>query len=166
MYAGCDTVESYQIKDYDEFELIGLPEKPRPVKDNKNDKSIIKERFTIERKYGKVIFEGVVDISGIDIDSIVKFTKGSFEIYPGGVPKPPIGQGLNVPAIVELYDIFPPAIKNKNARDKSHRSKQDEKQKHIHKFVNGLKKIISQNNGKFVGYDAKNGILTLKHIPS
>ena len=53
---------------------------------------------------GEVAFIHTVDLLGLDLDSIVRFTRGRVQLYgvAGGPRLPPPGRGLNVPALVTL----------------------------------------------------------------
>ena len=57
-----------------------------------------------ERGVGEVAFIHTVDLLGLDLDSIVRFTRGRVQLYcnAGGPRLPPPGEGLNVPALVTL----------------------------------------------------------------
>ena len=51
---------------------------------------------------GEVAFIGPVDVRGLSLDDIIDVEKGRIQVYglPGGAQRPPIGQGLNQPALL------------------------------------------------------------------
>ncbi|GAP87089.1 putative nucleoporin autopeptidase [Rosellinia necatrix] len=62
---------------------------------------------------GYVKFKVPVDLTSIDIDTIcdgiVVLTPRSATVYPNPVKKPPVGKGLNVPALINLQNAWPRA---------------------------------------------------------
>jgi hypothetical protein len=56
--------------------------------------------------YGHILFLGLTNIIGVDLEATVKFVRGGFTVYPSG-SRPPVGQGLNKPAIVTLQKMLP-----------------------------------------------------------
>lgn len=56
---------------------------------------------------GTVCFSEVVDVRGLDLDSIIRFSPGEVVVYPERHLKPPRGFGLNKPAIIRLHHCFP-----------------------------------------------------------
>ena len=61
------------------------------------------ERFVVGRKdVGEVAFIGPVDVRGLSLDDIIDIEKGRIQVYglPGGAQRPPIGHGLNQPALL------------------------------------------------------------------
>ena len=57
-----------------------------------------------ERGIGEVAFIDTVDLLGLDLDSVVRFTRGRVQLHGNadGPRLPPPGRGLNVPALVTL----------------------------------------------------------------
>ena len=55
-----------------------------------------------ERGVGEAAFIGAVDVLGVDLDSIVHFGRGRAQVYglSQGPRRPPLGEGLNVPALL------------------------------------------------------------------
>ena len=60
--------------------------------------------FTIYNQHGKIVFEGETDLEGLNLDEVVEIAQNSVELYSDESKKPPVGQGLNKPAIVHLYN--------------------------------------------------------------
>lgn len=86
--------------------------------------------FTIENEYGKIIFEGETNIIGLDLDKIIRIEDKRVIVYPEDCDIPHIGEGLNKPAIIHLYNCFP---SNKDNQDIQRRlEKTARKQKAIH----------------------------------
>ncbi|KAH8167617.1 hypothetical protein CIB48_g610 [Xylaria polymorpha] len=70
--------------------------------------------FTVGRdNVGSVRFKVPVDLTAIDVDTIcdtiVVLTARSATVYPSSVKKPPVGKGLNVPALISLENAWPRA---------------------------------------------------------
>lgn len=64
--------------------------------------------FSISNSYGKIEFEGESDVTGLNLDEIVKIEDKAVTVYPDEhTTKPPVGQGLNKPAVVHLYNCQP-----------------------------------------------------------
>ncbi|KAI1777322.1 nuclear protein 96-domain-containing protein [Hypoxylon cercidicola] len=70
--------------------------------------------FTVGRQnVGYVKFRVPVDLNSVDIDnifhSIVILEPRSATVYPNAAKKPPVGKGLNVPALINLENSWPRA---------------------------------------------------------
>lgn len=65
--------------------------------------------FTVKREdVGSVKFLTPVDVRGLDIDSIIEFSKHSIVVYPDeGKPKPEPGRELNTRALITLKNCWP-----------------------------------------------------------
>ncbi|KAM0322316.1 hypothetical protein ACHAQA_009606 [Verticillium albo-atrum] len=106
--------------------------------------------FTVGRdNVGYVSFKVPVDLSSIDLDEIfagiVVLDTRSATVYPNSSKKPPVGKGLNVPAIISLDQSWP------RGRDK--RPTLD--QKRLNKHIERLKKIPDTT---FVDYNSDTGV--------
>lgn len=70
------------------------------------------QSFEICNKYGKIKFEGRVDLRSVNLDTTVIIKHQSAEVYPDDVfndlNKPIVGEKLNRTALITLYDISPP----------------------------------------------------------
>ncbi|KAB7504932.1 Nuclear pore complex protein [Armadillidium nasatum] len=67
------------------------------------DGNCLVENFTIGRYgYGNICFQGISNVTGLDLDSIVFIVRKEVEVYPEGVTKPPVGEELNKPAFITL----------------------------------------------------------------
>ncbi|OHW96004.1 nucleoporin autopeptidase [Colletotrichum incanum] len=106
--------------------------------------------FTVGRdNVGSVQFKVPVDLTNIDLDEIfggiVILETRSATVYPIAAKKPPVGKGLNVPAIISLEQSWP------RGRDK--RPSNDAKR--FHKHIERLKRI---ENTTFESYDTETGV--------
>ncbi|KAI1189712.1 nuclear protein 96-domain-containing protein [Nemania serpens] len=102
--------------------------------------------FIVGREHiGSVKFKVPVDLTSIDLDSIcdgiVVLTPRSATVYPHTVKKPPVGKGLNVPALINLENAWP-------------RASRTGKPTSTHKHVERLKKIPDT---KFEQYNENTG---------
>uniref|UniRef100_A0A8C4N5R8 Nuclear pore complex protein Nup98-Nup96 n=1 Tax=Eptatretus burgeri TaxID=7764 RepID=A0A8C4N5R8_EPTBU len=72
------------------------------------DGHCIVDNFTIGRTgCGSIYFPGPVDVTGLNLDAIVRIRHRGVVVYPDETTKPPCGQGLNRPAEVTLEGIWP-----------------------------------------------------------
>ncbi|KAI0483856.1 nuclear protein 96-domain-containing protein [Xylaria cf. heliscus] len=94
---------------------------------------------------GYVRFKVPVDLTAIDVDTIcdtiVVLTPRSATVYPSSVKKPPVGKGLNVPALISLENAWP-------------RASRTGKPISINKHVERLKRIPDTT---FEDYNAETG---------
>ncbi|XP_066444628.1 nuclear pore complex protein Nup98-Nup96 isoform X2 [Eleutherodactylus coqui] len=68
----------------------------------------IVDGFTIGRRgYGSIYFEGLVDLSNLNLDEIVHIRNKEVIVYTDDGNKPPVGEGLNRPAEVTLNEVWP-----------------------------------------------------------
>lgn len=68
------------------------------------------EDFTVGcETLGFVRWHGKTDVRKLNLDDIVQFEKKAVTVYPeqGIVPKPREGEGLNRPATITLFNVFP-----------------------------------------------------------
>lgn len=84
----------------------------------------------------EVRFEGLTDIRGLNLTEIIELKWGEVTVYPDDSRKPPVGQALNKPAVISLWNIYPrsktgsindsaDAIKKYREQLKSFTAKQD-----------------------------------------
>ncbi|KAK5626140.1 hypothetical protein RRF57_001855 [Xylaria bambusicola] len=102
--------------------------------------------FTVGREnIGYVRFKVPVDLSSIDLDAIyaniVVLTPRSATVYPNPGTKPPVGKGLNVPALINLENAWP-------------RASRTGKPTSITKHIQRLQKIVDT---KFEKYNPDSG---------
>lgn len=61
------------------------------------------ESFQIENKFGKIFWEGGVDILEQNLEEIVQIEFGKVEVYPDEETKPEVGQKLNRECLITLF---------------------------------------------------------------
>eukprot|EP01117_Protostelium_nocturnum_P007921 TRINITY_DN2830_c0_g1_i2.p1 TRINITY_DN2830_c0_g1~~TRINITY_DN2830_c0_g1_i2.p1 ORF type:complete len:931 (+),score=287.12 TRINITY_DN2830_c0_g1_i2:104-2896(+) len=90
---------------------------------------------------GCVRFLRPVDITGLDLNRIVIFSQSSLTIYPDDDNKPPLGEGLNQPAVIILENVFP----------------SDKTAKSLAKYEEKLIRSNKKHGARFIGYNKKLG---------
>lgn len=103
--------------------------------------------FVVGREnVGSVAFKVPVDLTGINLDElfdvIVVLEPRSATVYPNAAKKPPVGKGLNVPALISLEQSYPrqgPALSGRKL------------ERHIEKLQN-------QKDTTFESYDRETGV--------
>ncbi|MBW0490057.1 hypothetical protein O181_029772 [Austropuccinia psidii MF-1] len=121
---------------------------------DKNDLKAIPNFIVGRAGYGQVQFQKDVDLSGIEnlrgdlCGEIVVFKQALCSVYPDDpVDKPPIGKGLNVPAVITLENCW--------AVDKATRAPlQDPNHPRVKLFS---KRLMKSEDTEFIEYDAKTG---------
>ena len=58
------------------------------------------EGFSIRNKHGMIEFEGLTDVTYLNLDKLVDIDQNVIEVYPENVKKPPLGKKLNKSAIL------------------------------------------------------------------
>jgi nuclear pore complex protein Nup98-Nup96 len=111
------------------------------------------ENFTVGRqKCGQVTFGEPVDLTNIDLDSIlgdiVKITVRSITVYADDASKPPLGKGLNVPSTLRLENSWPRGRDKKVSSSISSGPFYD-------KHVQRLQRI---KDTEFVGFERETGV--------
>eukprot|EP00826_Nyctotherus_ovalis_P011853 TRINITY_DN13088_c0_g1_i1.p1 TRINITY_DN13088_c0_g1~~TRINITY_DN13088_c0_g1_i1.p1 ORF type:complete len:489 (+),score=51.57 TRINITY_DN13088_c0_g1_i1:678-2144(+) len=104
----------------------------------------------VENEWGKILFEGCTDVTGIDFDSIIEIVHEKVVVYSEDSLKPPVGQKLNKPATIHLYKCFP-----KTSGTTS-----------VDKFAGRLKNTTKRQGASFISYNAETGewIFKVKHF--
>lgn len=115
--------------------------------------------FTVGRDgIGQIRFKVPVDLNAVNIDDIfdkiVVLQIRSATVYPedvkAPVPKPPMGKGLNVPAVIELHNSWP--RKDRNRRVNLEKSGP--------RFKKHLDRLAGVKDTTFLGYDKDTGVWT------
>jgi nuclear pore complex protein Nup98-Nup96 len=105
--------------------------------------------FSISREgYGSVAWDGTVDVRDIDLDTIISISHQDVAVYDSQEvdgTKPAIGEKLNRPAVISLYNTFP----KKGGKNASEDAKL--------KFSKKLEKATAQMNADFISYDSTVG---------
>jgi nuclear pore complex protein Nup98-Nup96 len=70
----------------------------------------------IHDEHGWAQWPGETNLCGLNLDLLVRFEQGAFEVYPEdlGVPKPEVGAGLNKPILVFLTGVWPRKVPTNN----------------------------------------------------
>ncbi|KAK7096689.1 nuclear pore complex protein Nup98-Nup96-like [Littorina saxatilis] len=115
------------------------------------DGNCLVEELTIGREnYGSVFFYGVINVAGLDLDSIVHFRRKEIVVYPDDSSKPPVGEGLNRRAEVTLNFVWP--------TDKTTRQTIKDPERLIAmNYQEKLENISSRMNAKFIDYRPETG---------
>jgi len=105
--------------------------------------------FELENiQYGQVRWDEPVDLRGVNLDEIVRFSQSSFEIYPDMDPKPKSGSGFMKSCSVMLYNVWP---KGCNSMDRPSFKREE-------RFRTSLEKHCRSCGYTFITYDS-NGVL-------
>jgi len=101
--------------------------------------------FTVENEFGKIVFEGKTDITGLNLDEIIDIRPKEIIVYPEDkFPiKPQVGEQLNKSATISLYKCFPNG-------DTSEEYKME-------KFIKRLERAARKQNARHISYDKENG---------
>ncbi|KAI4372140.1 hypothetical protein MLD38_010413 [Melastoma candidum] len=110
--------------------------------------------FVIGRHgFGSIKFIGETDVRRLDLESLVQFNNREVIVYMDETKKPPVGQGLNKPAVVTLLNI--------KCRDRKTGRYYTEGPK-AEKYKETLKKKTEDQGAEFVSYDPEKGEWTFK----
>ena len=106
--------------------------------------------FTVRREgVGSVRWLDPVDIRNLNVDSIVTLANGSIDVYHDEATKPPVGHGLNRPALITMLNIFKTdAATGKPTRDPEL----------VEKFSRRLKSTCAKQSARFISYDGDTGV--------
>ncbi|EER18968.1 nucleoporin, putative [Perkinsus marinus ATCC 50983] len=89
--------------------------------------------------YGKITWPGLTDVRYLSVDDTVKFTASGVVVFLDDSVRPPVGKGLNKPAVVELY------VKPKNAK----KARQQPE-----KYIDRMRQLTEAlNDATFLSYD-------------
>ncbi|CAG7717020.1 unnamed protein product [Allacma fusca] len=100
--------------------------------------------------YGEIRFLDVVNVGNLDIDETVLFRHKEVVVYPDDNNKPPVGEGINVPAEIRLERVWPI---DKATKDPI---KVPAKVKAL-KYEEKLKKSCERLGAEFISYDEQTG---------
>ncbi|XP_019093966.1 PREDICTED: nuclear pore complex protein NUP98B-like isoform X2 [Camelina sativa] len=103
--------------------------------------------------YGSIKFLGETDVCKLDLEMVVQFKNREVNVYMDESKKPPVGQGLNKPAVVTLLNI--------KCMDKKTGTQVKEGAR-LDKYKEMLKRKAEEQGAKFVSYDAVKGEWTFK----
>ncbi|AEE33600.1 Nucleoporin autopeptidase [Arabidopsis thaliana] len=103
--------------------------------------------------YGSIKFLGETDVCRLDLEMVVQFKNREVNVYMDESKKPPVGQGLNKPAVVTLLNI--------KCMDKKTGTQVMEGER-LDKYKEMLKRKAGEQGAQFVSYDPVNGEWTFK----
>jgi len=106
------------------------------------------ENFVIFNEYVRVVFDGVTDVTGLNLDEVVQLKHRSIEIYPenGAITIPQVGSGLNKAATIEFYQWSVP------------KKYQNDLRSYDIKLQNWARSIGAQ----FVSFDSAQGVVCIR----
>ncbi|KAG9460019.1 hypothetical protein H6P81_004527 [Aristolochia fimbriata] len=105
--------------------------------------------FVVGRQgYGNIMFIGDTDVRRLDLESIVQFNNREVIVYMDESKKPPVGQGLNKPALVTLLNIK--CFNKKTGHQYTDGPK-------VEKYKEMLRKKSEDQGADFVSYDPVKG---------
>ncbi|CAH8256461.1 unnamed protein product [Arabidopsis lyrata] len=102
---------------------------------------------------GSIKFLGETDVCKLDLEMVVQFKNREVNVYMDESKKPPVGQGLNKPAVVTLLNI--------KCMDKKTGTQVKEGER-LDKYKEMLKRKAEEQGAQFVSYDPVNGEWTFK----
>lgn len=117
----------------------------------RSDGSCVVPHLTVGRhNYGSVHYDAEIDVSGMDLDSLVHFLNKEVIVYPEESEKPPLGSGLNRRAVVTLDRVWP--------RDKSEKRPITDPDRLLKMdYENKLRRVCDKHNTKFIEYRPQTG---------
>lgn len=98
--------------------------------------------------FGSIMFVGETDVRKLDLESIVQFDAREVTVYTDASKKPPVGEGLNKPAVVTLLNI--------KCFDKK-TGQQITKGAKMEKYKDLLVKKVREQGAEFVSYNPLKG---------
>ncbi|KAI9628513.1 hypothetical protein KEM48_011465 [Puccinia striiformis f. sp. tritici PST-130] len=123
---------------------------------NSSDRALMEDEVVIRSKvgYGQIEFRETVDLSGIEnfskdlLGEIIVFKQSLCSVYPDDpIDKPPVGKGLNVPAVITLDNCW--------TIDKATRMPiKDPNHARVKLFT---KRLMKSEDIEFIEYDAQAG---------
>ncbi|TNN19434.1 Nuclear pore complex protein [Schistosoma japonicum] len=123
------------------------------------EKCLVEDFVVGRRLYGHILFPGITDVYGLNLDNIVHIRRREVVVYPDDDKKPPIGTSLNKRAEVCLESIWP--------TDKSTREpiKSAERLALMH-FEERLEKATRRMDARFIEYRPESGswVFEVKHF--
>lgn len=123
------------------------------------------KNFTIGNKFGKVVWEGHINLLTIlewdemafsSISEIIEIKQFSVTVYPDDSKKPARGHGLNRPAMVYLFDIYPKQLREKLKASQMLTNKEVTV---FENFKEKLRENVKATGGLFLNYSKDSGEL-------
>lgn len=99
---------------------------------------------------GRIQWEGITDVRGLDLDKIVRIEKKEVFVYENDT-SPAVGTELNKDAIITLYAVYPKEGSSENKKIQ---------------YVQKLKDFCQMNDAEFIDYSLQSGewVFSVKHF--
>jgi len=126
---------------------------------NDNGQCLVKQFTVGHEKYGSVTFYGQINIAGLDLDQIIEIDRHEVTVYPDDNNKPPVGEGLNIPARITLLGVYP--------TDRTTREEiRDTERIKAMNYGDYLREVTKKFDGEYVNYGVTDGSWTfmVKHF--
>lgn len=120
-----------------------------------DDLGQVSELTVLKEDVGSITFHGMTDCTGLDVVKLVHLDCGEVLVYPEPGSKPPVGQGLNKPATVTMYQCWPP-----NHPDQLDGLLQDPEAQD--RYKRKIQKMTEEKRATFVDYNCNTGIWRFK----
>ena len=121
--------------------------------------------FTLQNQHGRITWEGSINLLTIldwngtkfkNLAEIVEIEKNSVEVYRDDNKKPPKGEGLNRPAIITLFNLYPKKIKQRLMKSSILSL---EETKIVDDYKDVLRQIVNSKGGLYLRYEQQKGEL-------
>jgi len=117
----------------------------------KMDLTKVKNFKISKENCGSIQFLGETNVTNLNLDEIIIIDEKSVTVYPNDSLKPQIGFGLNKPAMIKLFNVYPKKMKNSNKILQTSNFIQNQI------FVEKLKKINLKTKSTFLHYEKDSG---------
>lgn len=111
--------------------------------------SCVKDFVVGRHGYGSIMLPGETNVSGLVLDSIIQFNSKEVMVYMDKTKKPPVGMGLNKPAVMTLLNV-------------KYFDKKTGEQYTDGPIVEKIKKLLMKKTGEhgaeFLSYNAVTGV--------
>ena len=123
--------------------------------------SLDRPNFTVQKQsVGNICFEGFSDLANIeqphDVHARVKLMQGEIILYPDAELKPDVGEELNRPARVTLFNCRPQSSAPQTGVSKWKKAATDAVM--AEKYAAKVRRMTENKGAEFVSYDYLEGI--------
>jgi hypothetical protein len=113
---------------------------------NRNELENVVDLEVRREGVGSILFHGTVDCRDIDFNHVVRLGVGEVLVYPDGMDKPPVGEGLNRMATVTMLQCWPPSGVN------LHDPRSEER------YRRKIQAMTEKKNARFLDYETTTGV--------